>query len=95
MYRHLMSTYAQNTAKTYSRLFHQGTRVHRKWNFAQVEQPFPVIVDGTENVNHSLILSLVRSLPLELYSKIVSLLQKKKNFGIYGENIFTYDIHLP
>lgn len=42
----------------------------------------------------SQILSLVRSLPLELYSKIVSLLVKK-NFGIYRENICTYDIHLP
>lgn len=88
-----ISTYAQTTAKKYSRLFHQGTRLHRKWNFAQVEQQFPVLVDGTEKVNHSQIFCLVRSLPLELYSKTVSLL--KKNFGIYGENICTYDIHLP
>ena len=48
-----ISTYAQTTAKKYSRLFHQGTRLHRKWNFPQVEQQFPVLVDGTEKVNYS------------------------------------------
>lgn len=83
---HASSAAVQTTLKKIPAFATNSRACTGNGSFAQVEHQFPVLPEGTENVNHSQGLFLFHLFPLELYSKIVSLLQKK-NTSTFMERI--------